>query len=164
MSAKLTVPLRCALVLAGCLGGCASTSASYTPLNPSPRELKGRTPAQVEIFSSGPPDRPHVDVGLISVEQGDGDETPAGLIDILRGVAAEKGCDALMLAPPGSNTREDWLGTFRGYQVYSGTCLVYGIAEPRDVPSAPPANQRRMCRDRRDFDETRNCVLAAPAR
>jgi hypothetical protein len=155
--------LRCALVVVAFLGGCADTSAAYTPLNVPPRPVQARTPDEVQVFSSAPPERPHVDVGLITVQEGDGDETPAALIGLLRQVAAERGCDAVVVAPPGSKTAEAFFG-MRSYQVFSGTCLVYGIAPPRNVAPAPPANQRRMCRDRRDFDETRNCVLAAPPR
>ena len=146
------------------LGACAQTSTTYTELNAPPRPVQARTPDQVEIFSSGPPERPHVDVGLITAQEGLGEETPASLIDLLRRVAAERGCDAVVLAPPGSKTDQtDFVGV-RSYQVYSGTCLVYGIAAPRTAATAPPMNQRRTCRDRRDFDETRNCVLADPPR
>lgn len=165
MPAKLRNLLRCALVVVAFLGGCADTSAAYTPLNAPPRPVQARTPDEVQLFSSAPPERHHVDVGLITVQEGDGDETPAALIGLLRQVAAERGCDAVVVAPPGSKTAEQWLfGETRSYQFYSGTCLVYGIAPPRNVAPVPPANQRRMCRDRRDFDETRNCVLPAPPR
>jgi len=157
--------IGCALVLVAFLGGCADTSAAYIPLNAPPRPVQARAPDQVELFSSAPPERPHVDVGLITVQEGDGDETPAALIGLLRQLAAERGCDAVVVAPPASKTGVLWLfGETRSYQVYSGTCLVYGIVAPRSAAPAPPANLRRMCRDRRDFDETRNCVLAAPAR
>lgn len=164
MPATLKNLLRSALVLVAFLGGCADTSAAYTPLNAPPRPVQARTPDQVELFSSAPPDRPHVDVRLLTAQEGDGDETPAALINVVRQVAAERGCDAVVVAPPGSKTAEWLFGGTRSYQVYSGTCLVYGIAAPRNVAPAPPANLRRMCRDRRDFDETRNCVLAAPPR
>jgi hypothetical protein len=149
------------LLLAACLAACADTSATYTGLNAPPRAVTPRSPDQVEVFSSVPPERPHVDIGLITVQEGDGDETPASLIALLRGAAADKGCDAVLLAPPSSRTGALWFGGTRTYQVYSGTCLVYGSAPPR--PEAPPQPSRpRMCRDRTDFDEHRNCILPAP--
>jgi hypothetical protein len=154
--------LRRAPLLVALLAGCADTAAAYTPLNVPPRPVQARSPDEVELFSSAPPERPHVDVGLITVQEGDGDETPAALLGLLRQVAAERGCDAVVVAPPASKTAEQFpFGETRSYQVYSGTCLVYGIAAPRSAAPASPANLRRMCRDRRDFDQNRNCVLAA---
>jgi hypothetical protein len=171
------------LVLLVSLGGCAETELTYTPLNVPPHDLKARRPDQIQVFSSGPPERPHVDVGLISVQQGEGNETPASLIAILRQNGAERGCDALLLAPPGSTTTATGLTYFGGsYQVYSATCIVYRTVEPGNVgvtfvpvdPSSttvvdPPGPQRprparpRLCRDRRDFDEARNCILDTAA-
>jgi hypothetical protein len=175
-------PSRCLrswlLLLAG-LSGCAETELTYTPLNVPPHDLKARRPDQIEVFSSGPPERPHVDVGLISVQQGEGNETPASLIAILRQSGAERGCDALLLAPSRSTTAATGPTYFGGsYQVYSATCIVYRTFEPGNVgvtfapaePSSttvvdpagpqPPAPARpRTCRDRSDFDDTRNCIL-----
>jgi hypothetical protein len=175
-------PRRCrlsGLVLLVGLSGCDETEVTYTPLNVPPHALKARRPDQIPIFSSGPPERPHVDVGLISVQQGEGSETPASLIAILRQSGAERGCDALLLAPPSSTTNATGLTYWGGsYQIYSATCIVYRTVEPGNVgvtcapvdPSSttvldPPVPQRptpgrsRICRDRRDFDETRNCIL-----
>jgi len=170
--------LRCGLVLAVCLSGCAETVVTYTPLNLPPHDLKARKPDQIQVFSSAAPERPHMDVGLISVQQGEGNETPASLIGVLRQSGAERGCDALLLAAPSSTTKPTGLTYFDGsYQVYSATCIVYQSAEPGDVGAtfAPtersstmiadpqgsprPTDRRRICRDRRDFDQTRNCVL-----
>jgi hypothetical protein len=110
--------------------GCTVTSASYTPLNPAPRILVARSPEQVELFSSGPPARPHVDVGLITVEEGELDVgSPDGLIQMLRSTAAEKGCDGLVIAPPGSKSESPLLSDrTNSYKVYSGTCIVYRIS------------------------------------
>jgi hypothetical protein len=118
--------LPCTLALAAYLCGCAETSATYTQLNSPPRGLQPRRPDQIQVFSSGQPDRPHVDVGLISVQQGPADETPASLIDVLRRVAAERGCDALVLAPPSTTTKPTGIVLVQGtYSVFSGTCVVY---------------------------------------
>ena len=90
--------MRWGMVLAVCLGGCAETTLMYTPLNLPPHELRPRAPEQVQIFSSGAPERTHVDVGLISVQEGAGGyETEVSLIESLRESGAARGCDALML-------------------------------------------------------------------
>jgi hypothetical protein len=171
--------LRWGFVLAVALVGCAETTVTYTPLNAPPHELAARRPEQVQVFSSTPPERPHVDVGLISVQEGTGGiETPATLIWALRKSGGEKGCDALLLAPPSSSTKPtDLFATERLFQVYSATCIVYRSAAPGDagatfIPTPTsstivdvqlpqqPSPDRRMCRDRSDFEATRNCVLA----
>jgi hypothetical protein len=163
---------RWGLVLAVCLGGCAETTVAYTPLNYTPlnqppHDLKPRAPEQIQIFSSGAPERPHVDVGLLSVQEGSGGyETQASLIDALRQSAAAKGCDALMLMPPRTTrTPTDFPGPLDTvYQVYSATCIVYLTTEPGDAtarfaPPPPPPAQRRICVSWEDFDQNRNCVL-----
>jgi hypothetical protein len=148
-----------ALLLATGLGACAVTSTTYTELNAPPRAMQTRAPDQVEIFSSAPPERPHVDVGLITVQEGEGNETPASMIELVRRTAAEKGCDAVVLAPPSSRTDQTDLRGVRSHQVYSGTCVAYGIAGPRNIAPAPPMNQRPVCRSRAEFEDHRNCVL-----
>jgi hypothetical protein len=177
-----THPLRLALVLAVCLGGCATTSATYTALGAPPRDLHPRKPDEVAVFTTAAPARPHVDVGLIQIQEGLGNETPASLIGALRRIAADKGCDALVLASPSSTTRPTGLELVEtSYKVYSGTCIVYRGGQPSDVdarlaspvvlsttevdPREPERwfpDQRRMCRDRTDFDRNRNCILPMP--
>ncbi|HVV50542.1 MAG TPA: hypothetical protein VHO06_12830 [Polyangia bacterium] len=178
MSISGRLRLRWALVAAIGLGGCAETTVTYTPLNAPPHGLTARAPEQVSLFSSAAPERPHVDVGLISIEEGEIEETPENLIATLRQSAAERGCDALLLAPPSGTTRPTGLvvlgtGPYRNgvFQVYSATCIVYQTTESAVPPSSMVADRhgpprgfpdgRRICRDRRDFDETRNCVLRA---
>jgi hypothetical protein len=154
------------LVLAVGLGGCAETTVTYTPLNVAPHDLTPRAPEQLQIFSSGAPGRPHVDAGLISIQEGGGGtETQASLIETLRQSAAERGCDALTLMPPRTTPKPtDLPEPFDTvYQVYSATCVVYTTTEPGDatatfVPTRIP-EQRRMCLDRADFEAHRNCVL-----
>jgi hypothetical protein len=162
------------LLLAVCLGGCAETTMTYTPLNYAPlnqppHPLNPRAPEQIQIFSSGAPERPHVDVGLLSVQEGAGGlETQASLIEALRQSAAARGCDALMLMPPRTTPRPtDLPGPFDTvYQVYSATCIVYTTTEPGDAtatfaPPPSPPGSRRMCVSWEDFDQNRNCVLGA---
>jgi hypothetical protein len=120
----------------GCL---STTSADFTALNPYPHALVARAPAQVEVFSSAAPARPHVDVGLITVEEGQtGGGTPDELLGLLRQTAAERGCDAVVVAPPGSKSGTDpLLNLTRSYRVYSGTCIVYTVTTAKAPPPGP---------------------------
>jgi hypothetical protein len=100
---------------------CSTTGGTFTQINPPPRALYVRSPQQVEVFSSSPPERPHVDYGVISIEQGEiGPGTPDELLAMLRQMAAQYGCDAVVLAPPSSKSYSR-----ESFRVYSGTCVVY---------------------------------------
>jgi len=79
-------------------GGCGTT-ISVTPINPAQRQLRARPPEAVEIFSSGPPPRPHLDIAYLEAEQETHlsfDNTPE-FIAMLRSRAADMGCDGLVL-------------------------------------------------------------------
>jgi len=86
------------LVLGSFLGGCG-TFVDFTPINEPPHPLQPRSSASVEVFSSGPPARPHVDVALVEVEQTRSlNEQGTGLmIQRMREQAAAIGCDAIVL-------------------------------------------------------------------
>jgi hypothetical protein len=104
---------RFAVVAAGALAaGCAVVST--TPLNPSPRKLVPRRPEQVEMFSSAPPARPHVDVSFIELNQDLA--SPTELITNLRTQAAQMGCDAMVIS--GRLSSESKNAAY-------GTCVVY---------------------------------------
>lgn len=67
-----------------------------------------RSPQQVELFSSSPPERAHVDCGVITISEGEiGPGAPDELLRMLRQMAAQYGCDAVVLAPPSSKTYSD---------------------------------------------------------
>jgi len=123
------------LVVLAC--GCTITSGSYTQLNPSPRALYVRAPQQVELFASSAPQRAHVDVGLITIEEGDvGKGRPDELLAMLREMAGQYGCDAVVVAPPAWQSHSR-----RSYKVYSGTCVVYRepALTPLNSAAAPQA-------------------------
>jgi hypothetical protein len=98
--------------LMGCL-----PEARFAPTNPRPHALTSRPPASIEIFSSGPPARPHTDVGLLFLEgagavPGDGlGGNAAEWLALLREQASTQGCDAIVLQD------------FR-----TATCIVYNDA------------------------------------
>ena len=79
--------------------GCSTTGGTFTQIN-----CRGRCRFDLHnrwrSFSSSPPERAHVDYGVISIEQGQiGPRTPDELLGMLRQMAAQYGCDAVVLAP-----------------------------------------------------------------
>lgn len=68
-------------------------------INPAPRPMHPRPPVSIELFSSGPPSRPHVDVAYLEAEQ----ETNLSFDDteqfftLLRDRAASMGCDGVVI-------------------------------------------------------------------
>lgn len=84
------------------LVGCATpNSVVYSAVNAPPRPFVRRAPASVEVFVGKPPVRPHVDVGIFEVYQGqDADGVGRSTEDMLRTLrlhAALRGCDALQV-------------------------------------------------------------------
>ncbi|HEY4187634.1 MAG TPA: hypothetical protein VGP07_21330 [Polyangia bacterium] len=137
-------------------------SVIETPLNPSPRRLMQRPADAVEVYSSTPPSRPHVDLALLEVDQYEGQGSPV-MVQVLRERAGAMGCDAVFIGE--ARTRGSG-GSL------SATCVVYTnvvyvqpdvAADPSPSPSPPlplpPPGGRRLCRDRQDFEESRDCVL-----
>lgn len=110
------------VVLAGC-----GTSIQATAINPAPHVLAPRPTESVEVFTSGAPARPHVDVALLEAEQDSSyslDDTGAMLAK-LRERGAAMGCDALVFHGLSSSSEElvgDQVQSRKG--VYA-TCIVY---------------------------------------
>lgn len=115
--------LLLALLICGC-----GTSVSYTPLRPYPRGPQ-RSPEAVDVYMSGPPTEPHVDVGILEAEQ-DSDLSVDGtkeMLAALREAAARAGCDALFVKGIGSSTHATLLITDHPSSVktITGTCIRY---------------------------------------
>jgi hypothetical protein len=118
-----------ALVLAA---GCG-TSIRSTPINQPPHPMMARDPASVELFTSGAPPRPHVDVTFIEAEESSSlstHETPDMLRE-LRDKGAQLGCDGVVIGgvssrDPGVNDAEAWLVDHpKGRKGIFATCIVY---------------------------------------
>ena len=120
------------------LGACAyGAPVDTTPLNSAPRGLTARPPQSVEVYSSSPPSRPHVDVALLRVEEGGFSGTPGHLVQALLEKAAELGCDALYISGASERAGNPKLGILDpGTNTLFGTCLAYLSATPAD--STPP--------------------------
>jgi hypothetical protein len=105
--------------------GCG-TFVTETPLNPAPRLLNPRGFESVEVFSSAPPARAHVDVALLEVEQTH-DLNQQGtdlMIQRLRERAGAIGCDAVVIG--GMRERGNSTELFdSGSTTLHATCIVY---------------------------------------
>jgi hypothetical protein len=138
----LALPVLLALV------GCG-TAIRTTAINAPPRPMAPRPPDSVELFTSGAPDRPHVDVAFIETEEQSSlsvSDTPE-MLRALREEGGRMGCDAVVLGgassrDPGVRDAETWiLEDSKGRKGFYGTCIVYTAppAPPAAAPPAPPA-------------------------
>jgi hypothetical protein len=101
------------------LGGCLHTTVNFVPVNSPPAPTRERASQEVDVFSSGPPQRPHLDVGIIEAIAASGLESFESLVALARDEAARRGCDALVLNPV-AFTGED-----SHRRVVSGTCVLF---------------------------------------
>jgi hypothetical protein len=117
--------------------GCATPNyVAYSPVNAPPRPFRRRTPAEVDVFLSGPALRPHADVGLFDVWQGsyndDSGRSTQEMVESLRLHAALRGCDAVQLT-----TVEG--PQYRRRGVMHAVCEMYtDAAASRPPASVPP--------------------------
>jgi hypothetical protein len=125
------IALGLLLSAAGC-----GTTVTATSLNGGHADLEPRPPRRVQVFASGPPQRPYRDVALLEVEQTHGlnEQGTALMIRRLRERAAAMGCDGIVFggfterdgAQPGSG----WDLIDPGATTLRATCIVF-----RDAPS-----------------------------
>jgi hypothetical protein len=99
-----------------------------------------RPPETVEVYSSSPPTRPHVDVALFEVTQTEDltDRGTAFMIERLRERAGEMGCDAVLVG--GMSEHEGSHSLFDSdSRTLQATCIVYTppIADGHAVATAP---------------------------
>lgn len=131
--AALTLALAATLGLG--LAACG-TSIRTTAINPAPRAMTPRPAATVELFTSGPPRRPYVDVALLEAEEESSfstDRTPE-MLTALRERGAAMGCDGIVMGgmtsrDPGVRDVETWLNDdAKGRKGVYATCIVYTSA------------------------------------
>ncbi|HEY1550910.1 MAG TPA: hypothetical protein VGG28_23940 [Kofleriaceae bacterium] len=86
------------LVASTLVVGCfpSTIRSTNTTLNPAPRPMVARAPADVELFTSGPPARPHVDVELLWINSGV-DRSIGELLAQARIEGARHGCDGVVV-------------------------------------------------------------------
>ena len=122
------------------------TSLRETVINPAPRPMAPRPPETVEMFTSGAPARPHVDVAFFEAEEASSFSTAetADMMNKLRKRAADRGCDAIVVGglssrDPGMHDAETFLvDNPKGRKGIYGTCIVYTESAPPPVATQAP--------------------------
>ncbi len=108
-------------------------------INPSPKPMAARPAESVQVFSSGPPTQPHIDVALLEAEQQSdlsNDNTPQ-FINKLRARAAVMGCDGIVLGNVTSSTDPSFTREQNGSKKgITATCIMFQDAPPPPPPSA----------------------------
>jgi hypothetical protein len=131
---------RFLLILGFLLASCATSYVpnvwvNYSSINTAPRPLPPRGPATVEVYLSGPPARPHADVGLLRATE---DGASIGqMTDALRARAARAGCDAIVITGVGDRPYSVARGWVDSSQTLAAACLVY-----TDASAAREAQER----------------------
>jgi hypothetical protein len=122
------------------LGGCG-TFVNAAALNAPPRPLTPRPADAVEVYSSSPPAKAHVDVAIIQADQINrmSEAELPEMIAKLREKAGEMGCDAIFIS--GASERAGASGDAHlfdpGSHLLMATCIEY--LEPNPLPVAVPA-------------------------
>jgi hypothetical protein len=80
------------------LAACSTHKVTLSPTNPAPHALSPRLAASVEIFTTARPQRPYVEVAVLTANYGEPDKD----IEALRDRASSYGCDALVFGQIGS--------------------------------------------------------------
>ena len=109
------------------LAGCG-IGVKHTWLNEPPRLMVSRPPESVEVYASGPPSAPHVDVALLEAgEEEFAASTLDRLVHALRMRAAQLGCDAICIG--GATSRTSALSRKWTLDGQLATCVMF--TEPR---------------------------------
>lgn len=93
------------------LVGCAPTT-TFVKTNASPKALAARPVDGVAVFTASAPDRPYVEVGIISSITTVSLPDRAALLAAIRAEAAARGCEGLIVSSGTSELAE-------------GTCIVF---------------------------------------
>jgi len=112
------------------ISGCAP-QIEYIPTAPAPRPLTPRRSDEVETYFVTPPIRRHTDLGLIQVFPGSGILSAKEMIETLRRVAGERGCDAVVV------TAIDTRGLKDSPAWVEGSCEIYTEPSSEVRPPAP---------------------------
>jgi len=93
------------------LVACSSVSVEYTPLNSPPRPVQSTTSEQVEVFTTQPPSRKHIEIGTMKGMH-DSITSDEDMFKQMKAEAAKHGCNALVV-------------TQRGGPVAIASCVIY---------------------------------------
>lgn len=117
--------------------GCATPNqVVYSAVNQPPRPFQRRTADVVEVFIGRPPNRPHLEVGVFEVYQGQKDDgagrSTEEMIQTLRVHSALRGCDAVQIL------NIELAGRY-AYRVVRGVCEIYTDDQAVHAAAAVPA-------------------------
>ena len=99
-------------------------SGIFIATRPAVHPNPPRTPAQVQLFTSGHPDVPYNELGVIEeqvTQYGRGDALALELAQ-LQADGAANGCDAVVV---GGSQEEQFVNGKQGFGGFWGTCIVY---------------------------------------
>lgn len=125
--------MRKLIVTTSFLAACGTTT-QWVPTNPSPRPMTPRSASSVEVWTTGVPNKPYTEVGLITARQSSGYSTHGmpDIINALRVEAGRIGCDAVMLKGKddtvvggGSSFRGTGSSSTTTLEGFWGACLMY---------------------------------------
>jgi hypothetical protein len=118
------------LVLAIVLASAGCVNVDYVATNTPPHAMRPRPASQVEVFQTGIPSRPYVEVGYLEVQAQTND--PEFLIDQLREEAGERGCEGIVFIANNDSTSTHATITGTGAAVrttknkgYRAVCIAY---------------------------------------
>jgi hypothetical protein len=132
------LPSLAFIVLAAC-----GTTTRFTPTNPSPRPMQERDPGSVHVYTTGHPEIPYIEVGVIQSRQSSelsSHEMPE-IIQEMRKKAARIGCDGVIINGANNTVvghqNVDGSGSTSTLEGYWGACIMYEQPRERSAEVAP---------------------------
>jgi hypothetical protein len=144
--AQLALPSILLATIAAC-----GTTTRFTATNPSPHPLVPKPAAQVHVYTTGAPEVPYVEVGILQSRQSSSaslDDMPE-IIGAMRAEAGKIGCDGVIIngaadkVESSSSMTSDRKGTTYSSNTstlegFWGACIVY-IEDTEQASVAPGA-------------------------
>ncbi|MCE9579125.1 MAG: hypothetical protein K8W52_38740 [Deltaproteobacteria bacterium] len=115
------------------------TTTRFIATNPSPQPLVAKPASAVQVYTTGVPELPYVEVGIIQGRQSSElsfDEMPK-IISAMRADAGKAGCDALLINGASDKVVGDHHSTTT-LEGFWGTCIVF---VPAGSPGATTAGR-----------------------
>ncbi|MCA9676003.1 MAG: hypothetical protein H6709_21305 [Kofleriaceae bacterium] len=154
LSSLLVASTFAALTL---LGACGTTTR-FVATNPSPHPLVAKPASAVHVYTTGVPEVPYVEVGILQSRQSSSLSTHdmPEIIASMRAEAGKLGCDGVIIngaadKTEGSSSVVDdgnsttYSSSQQTLEGFWGACIVYldGDATPAVAPGAPGATATR---------------------
>lgn len=138
--ATLTLSLGTVLITA------CGTRTQFANINPAPRPMRARSPSSVRVFAASTPNRPYIEVGMITGRQASEFSTHGMplIVKEMRRKAAQMGCDALIVKGPHSAVESDLTGVLTETRTVStlegfwGVCAYWKPKTKQVSPCSTP--------------------------